>query len=950
MLYGRQAELDALHELLAAVRAGAGAGLVLRGEAGIGKTALLDALAATDGVRVLRAAGVESEVELPFAGLHLLLRPVLDRVGTLPEVQATALRGALGLAAGNGTDSDGFLVGLAALSLLAELAADRPLLVLVDDAQWLDRASAAALLFAARRLDADSVGMIFATRDVPDFPTPGLPELRLAGLADDAAGELLDAGGTGLDPVRRDRVLAAAAGNPLALLELPGALGDAADHGALPLTDRLRAAFRARLAGLTDGVRDLLLVAALDGTGELPVLLRAAARFGAGTGTGTGELDTAVRAGLLTVLDPDDRVAFRHPLVRATVAQDAPPGRRIAAHTALAAAWDTPGGADRRAWHLAAAATAPDEQIAVALTEAAARAAGRHGHAAEAAAYARAAELSEAADARLRRLTLAAEAAAEAGELDRSARLAADATAALAGTSPAGAEGRPATGEPSAGTDPSPVDDVDVRRAGGADPRLAARLLSVRAAASFWRGSLGTAHRAYLRAADLLAPIDAGASTALLVEAVHVGWYTGERELAEAYDRLATALGSDPGTPNAGDCEATAMARLTLLGVGPAIGRATPTEPSPDEAMATVRRLVARPGWQIMTAAVGIVLGQDGSTIDIGAEEVAQAHRHGRIGRLPQALFYLASGRAYAGWHEAAARDAATGVELAHATDQRQWAGRLREPLAHLAAVAGDEARVHRLVDDARADAAASDPDWDVPWVHSSLGLVELSLGRAEPALAELSALAAQRALFHIPAIRSVPDLVEAAVRAGRPDAAADALHQYRRWAAHTGQGWVAALVLRCEALLADDATAEQKYEAALAGSRRANRPFETARTALLYGEWLRRLRRRTEAREHLQAAVRAFDRLAAPPWAQRARAELAAAGQASEQAPTDTLAVLTPQERQIVLLAARGLSNKDIAGRLFLSPRTVGYHLYKAYPKLGVLSRGELPAVVGGS
>ncbi|WP_344319060.1 LuxR C-terminal-related transcriptional regulator, partial [Actinocatenispora thailandica] len=479
--------------------------------------------------------------------------------------------------------------------------------------------------------------------------------------------------------------------------------------------------------------------------------------------------------------------------------------------------------------------------------------------------------------------------------------------------------------------------------------RLAARLLSVRAAASFWRGQLGAAHRAYLHAADLLAPLDAGAATALLVEAVHVGWYSGERELTEAYDRLAAALAADHrATPNAGDCEATSMGRLTLLGTGPVIGRATPTEPAPDEAMATVRRMVRRPGWRIMTAALGIVLGQDGGTIDVGAEEVALAHRQGRIGRLPQALFYLASTRAFAGWHDAAARDAGTAAELARATDQRQWAGRLREPLAYLAAVAGDEARVRQLADEARADAAASDPDWDVPWVHWSLGLLELGLGRAEPALAELSTLAEQRALFHIPAIRSVPDLVEAAVRAGRPDAATEALGHYRRWAAHTGQGWIAALVLRCEALLGDDATAEPKYQAALAGSQRANRPFEVARTALLYGEWLRRLRRRTEARPQLQAAVRGFDRLSAAPWAQRARAELAAAGDAGEQAPTDTLAVLTPQERQIVLLAARGLSNKDIAGRLFLSPRTVGYHLYKAYPKLGVLSRGELPAVVG--
>ena len=941
MLCGRTAELAALDELVATVRAGGSASLVLRGEPGIGKTALLDHAAAAPGVRVLRAAGVESEAALPFAGLHLLLRPALDRVAELPAVQAAALRGALGLAPA--TDSDGFLVGLAALSLLAELAADQPLLVLVDDAHWLDRESAEALLFAARRLDADGVGIVFAARDAPGLAAPGLAELRLTALPDEAADELLTATAAGLDPAARRQILADAAGNPLALLELPATLDPPGRTDAVPdrprtdgsrpggsqaggpqaggywggggssvrpgprLTERLHQAFRARLYGLPQPVRDLLLVAALDDSGELAVLLPAVREFGAGV----DELDAAVRAGVLTVTEPHGRVAFRHPLVRATVAQDAPPGRRIAAHTALAAALDTPGGADRRAWHLAAATTGPDERVAAALEDAAARAAERHGHAASAAAYRRAAELSTAADTRLRRLTLAAEAAAEAGQLDQAVRLA---------------------------TEAPPPDD----------PRLAARLVGVRASASFWRGTLPAAHEAFLRAADLLADDDPVGATAMLVEALHVGWYTGERELTEAYDRLAATLAAEPRNAAGSDGEATAMGRLTLLATAPAIDRAAPDGVPPDEAMATVRRLLVRPGWQVMTAALGILLGQDGATIDIGAEQAARAYRQGRIGLLPQALFYLGSTRAFAGWHVEADRDVATAVDLAHATDQRQWAGRLREPQAYLAAIAGDEPRVRQVTDEALADAAAADPYWEVPWVHWSLGLLELGLGRAESALAELAALDAQRALFHIPAIRSVPDLVEAAVRAGQPEAAADALGHYRRWARHTGQGWTAALVRRCAALLADDAAAEPHYRAALSGSQRANRPFELARTALLYGEWLRRMRRRTEARQQLQTAVRIFDRSAAGPWAERARTELAAAGERTDPAPADALVVLTPQERQIVQLAAQGLSNKDIAGRLFLSPRTVGYHLYKAYPKLGVLSRGELPAIVG--
>ncbi|MGW5672832.1 AAA family ATPase, partial [Micromonospora sp. NPDC003776] len=378
MLYGRDAELAVLGKLLDTVRGGASGALVLRGEPGIGKTALL-AHADAAGLRVLRGVGVESEAELPFAGLHLLLHPALDRLDALPAVQAEALRGALGLAAGGAPDR--FLVGLAVLSLLSELADGGPLLAVVDDAQWLDRASADALLFTARRLGAEPVGLLFAAR-TDGFPAPGVPELSLSGLDPSAAAALLAEHAAGLDAGGRYRVLAEAVGNPLALIELPAAAVSAG--GALP--DRLREAFQARVRTLPESVRTVLEVVAADDTGDLGVLLRAAGKLGAGG----ADLDAAVRAGLVTA---EATVSFRHPLVRAAVWHGTPPGRRIAVHDALAVALDRPGDADRRAWHLASATIGTDERVAAELERTAAWAGERSGHAAAAAAYERAAQL-----------------------------------------------------------------------------------------------------------------------------------------------------------------------------------------------------------------------------------------------------------------------------------------------------------------------------------------------------------------------------------------------------------------------------------------------------------------------------------------------------------------------------------------------------------------------------
>jgi DNA-binding CsgD family transcriptional regulator len=888
-LYGRDAELAALSDLLDQARKGTSGTLVLRGDPGIGKTALVSCVTArADGFRVIRGTGIEEESELPFAGLHLLLRSALDRIDALPDVQAEALRGALGLARAGAPDR--FLVGLAVLSLLAELAADQPLLCVVDDAQWLDRASADALLFAARRLDSESIVLLLCAR-AGAFPAAGLPELTLRGLSAQASAELL---GDGLPASRRYRVLAEAAGNPLALLELPRVTG-VQPEVPLPLTDRLRAAFESQLTGLPELTGIVLLVAAAEGTGDLAPILRAAGTLGASL----ADLDAARTAGLIEV--SGSALSFRHPLIRAAVHHAAPLALRRRVHQALAAALDAPGQADRRAWQLAAAAAGPDEEIAAALERAAAQVRERGGDTGALAWYQRAAELSTDPVAKAGRLTLAAETAAGSGDLDQAAALAAESLGLIM------AEPAPESAQIAAQT--------------------AARALEVQATVAFLRGDPAAAHRRLLEASELIAPADQEQANALLIEAVHAGWYAGEDELAESVTRL-EGLHLRP----------TALERLLLRAVAPILGR--PADGSdPDSALAEARSAAAGnvPGL-VLVCGLALLVGQDQTAQQIGDELSRELRATGQIGWLPSVLFYSGSAQAYGGRHREALRTVEEGLRLARDTGQQRWADALAEPLALLAAARGDEQRCQRLA--AEALQRASRPAWSVPWTSSALGLLDLGLGRAESALTRLETLAAGRRFFHIPATRSTPDLVEAAVRLGRPEAAAEPLDLFETWSRTTGQRWTRALVHRCRALLDGD---HDQFRAALALHEQDGRPFDEARTQLLYGEWLRREKRKADARAQLRVALETFERLGAAPWAERARTELAATGITGRAADHGLSVGLTPQELQIVRLAAHGLSNKDIAAQLFLSARTVGHHLYKAYPKLGVASRGEL-------
>ncbi|WP_426503865.1 AAA family ATPase [Dactylosporangium sp. McL0621] len=851
MLIGRSQEQARLRALAEAARDGAGGALVLRGGPGIGKTALLDWAAELPAATVLRAAGAEFEADLPFAGLSQLLRPVLDRLDGLPAPQRDALAGAFGL--GPAHAADRLLVGFGVLSLLSSV--DGPLLCLVDDAQWLDSVSADALLFAARRLGAEGVALVLAARPGAMEPS-GLPELPLEGLGPADAERLLE---PGLDPAVRHRLLTEAEGNPLALLELPRT---AAPHaGALP--ERLREAFHGQIAALPPATRAALLAAAAEDSGDLAAVLRT---------TTAADLRPAEEARLIEVAG--GRVRFRHPLIRAAAYHGASLAERVAAHTALAGALTGPESADRRAWHRAAAATGPDDEVAAALEDSADTARARGGYGAAAAAYERAAELSTTPAAQARRLLLAAENGLHAGAL---------------GTAVALAE-----------------------RAGGldTDPAFLARVGFVEGQAWFWQGNFQAAY-------DLISY--GGAYR----HAVHPAWYLGEPALGECLDRLAR-LDADP------------VARYVVAAVR---GRPRPLAEVADRR--TALDPAVSPRDLVELCGFAFVAGQDAEAHELAAALAGRCRAEGLAGLLPTLLFFQAEAELFAGRHRDAAVSAAEGLALARDGGQPLWISQLSAVRALLAALAGDEDPCRAAVADALAAASPGCPPAGHTWAQWALALADLAQGRPEAAVPRLLPLQSDPYAHHVVAYRSIPDLIEAAVRAGTPSTVEPYLPRLAALADRTAQPWAQAVLLRCRALLSGD---EHEY---LLSLKLPVSAFERARTELLYGEWLRRARRKADARRVLQQALETFDRLAARPWSARARSELAATGLPSSPAsPEPAAARLTPQELQIARLAAQGLSNRDIAGQLFLSPKTVAYHLYKAYPKLGVTARTDLAAL----
>ncbi|NYI98720.1 DNA-binding CsgD family transcriptional regulator [Streptomonospora nanhaiensis] len=879
MLRGRTTELAALTRLLESAEAGAGGAVVLRGEAGIGKTALLDRAlhdAAGRGMRVLRLTGVEAEAALGFAGLVQLLWPLQDRLDALPPPQADALRAVLGAAAPRTPDR--FLTGLAVLTLLAELAEEAPVLVAADDAHWLDPASAEALLFAARRLAAERVAVVFAARD--GFAAAGVPEIPLHRLGPRDAERVL--AGRGLAPAALARIRDEAQGNPLALVEFAAAhdrgvvVGDCVPP--LPVTERVLAGFRERVDALPAGTRTLLLVAAADGRRDFARVLAASRALGAGP----DDLGPAERAGLVEV--SAERVAFRHPLVATAAYQRAALPERFAAHRALADAADDP---DCAALHLAAAAVDPDPQVGARLAAAAERALDRAAYSSAAHLFASAARIAARPE-RGRLLAAAADAALLAGDVGQAADLADRA-------------------------------DPDAE-----DPARRAALARIRSVVEFERGAAGAAARLLVDHTPAIAGTDPGTAAAMLRTAAGYAWFSDDpRALAVAAERLADMGRADPGVRGmAAAIEGDHERGLPLMAAHiEEVLAAQGGAPGADE-----RRMSA--------LYCAVIIGDDDAALALAEAEIAACRAAGLVGRLPKVLQAHAQALFRAGRHREAEASVAEAAAIARDTGLRRRGAELDVVLAFIAAVEGDTERCAALADGAtESNRAAAD---------AALVLCDVGHGRHAEALERLAA-ARQRGGHHTAVLMAATaDQVEAAARLAEPERAAADLDRFEVWARSGGQPWAQAVAARCRALLGGG---EDHFARALALHDKGGRPFERARSLLAYGEWLRRARRPGDARSPLRAALADFDRLRAAPWAERARAELRAVGAPASAVDTAAHPVdrLTPQELQVVRLAAEGHSSAEIGARLFLSRRTVEHHLYKAYPKLGVRSRREL-------
>ncbi|MGI5499775.1 ATP-binding protein [Lentzea sp. CA-135723] len=891
MLVGRRSERDRVAALLKQASSGRSAALVVRGDAGVGKSALLDdAVAAAGAVRVLRGVGIESEAELAFGALHLLLYPHLDRLDLLPAPQAAALRGAFGLSDAPATP---FLIGAATLTLLAELAAEQPLLCVVDDAQWLDRGSSDALLFAARRFQADPVAMLFAVREtaVP-FPTPGIEELRLPGLPPDEAAALLDQRSPGLTAPVRARVLEEAGGNPLALLELgaarlaaqrEGRAEPAHQVGPLPVTRRVQDAFRAQIAGLPLPCQSILLVAAADRFAGMDTVLRVARAVGADV----PDLAAAERAGLISVADGE--LTFRHPLVRAAAYQCATHHQRIAVHRAFADALTSAEVLDRRTWHLAAATTEPDETVAAELERTALRAERRGGAMAVSAAYDRAGRLSVDPELKARRIAKAALAAYDAGKPDRAARLAVEVTS-LTG-----------------------------------DPGVLADVTLLRGQIEYERTSPEADAALACEAARLVLVSDPERAVVMLTEMICAGRDAGALALVGEGGSVMSGLELEAGSHARAAADALISWGEVLAGRPAAAPLRTMLDVGREQDVDLMHRVVA--GFS------GLMLAEEEATVAVMDLMLAEVRAIGALTWVPYAQEVAAFAQMLRGEFVSAAACVAEAESLSSEFGMETEVAVLRSASVWIAAVTGDEERCRSLAAEVLAVLEGKHAV-GTALAHWGLGLLDLAAGRCGTAFEALEKVCTGPAR-HDFVIRAVADLVEAAVRDGRATDVAEPVAALRRWASQVDSPAATALLRRCEALLEDS---EEHFQAALAaGTGR----FDQARTQLLYGEWLRRRRRRGEARAQLEAALTGFTRCGAAIWRDRAAAELGE--RPSNQVADDPLKDLTPQEVQVVRLAAAGLSNKEIGAQLFLSPRTIGHHLYRAYPKLGVTRRIEL-------
>jgi DNA-binding CsgD family transcriptional regulator/tetratricopeptide (TPR) repeat protein len=895
---GRSRERDALDRLLETARRGRSAVLVIRGEAGIGKTALVrHAARQAAGFRVAQIAGVEAEMELPFAGLHRLCAPMLAKLEALPEPQQNALRVSFGLSSGDAPDR--FLVALAALTLSAEAAGERPLLCIVDDAQWLDGATSQVLGFIARRLLAESVALVFTVREPSDErELADLPELLLAGLQADDARALLAAVIPGpLDDRVRDRLIAETRGNPLALVELPRgrSTGELAGGFALPdagtVPSQIEDHFRHRIAALPEATQRLMLLAAADPVGDATLLWRAAARLGV-------ERQAAEPAAGQQLLEIGAQVRFRHPLVRSAAYRAATATERRAVHGALAAATDPETDPDRRAWHHAHAAIAPDEEVAGELIDSASRARSRGGIAAAAAFLEQAVTFTPDPGERASRALTAAQLKLGAGELS-----AAGALLAAADAGPLDVLGQARAQRVHAQM------AFDLRRGSDAPPML------VRTAQRLESLDLELARDTHLRA---------------LVAVIYAARLAEDPTPADvAQAALSAPLGPEP----------LPASQLMLLGLATRLtdgyAAAAPTLTAALRAYLAEERHL---DWSwVAYYLAAMELWDADAWFELASSQVELARATGALILLPFALDYLAT------FHIQAGNLSVASALIAEA--QSLDLGARAETLPYvplgLAAWRGDVSTCLNLLDVMIGGARSRGEGCAVTAAEYATSILYNGLGEFEPAFE-----AAQKATAADEIATSswaLSELVEAAARSGRPEIARESLDRLCERTSASGTAWARGTEARASALLEDGESAEHLYREAIDALGQSRMAAHLARARLSYGEWLRRANRRVDAREQLRRAHEVFATMGASGFADRARRELLATGEKVRKRRDDTRGELTPQEEQIARLARDGRSNPEIGAELYISHRTVEWHLRQVYTKLGITSRKGL-------
>jgi DNA-binding CsgD family transcriptional regulator len=839
-------------------------------------------------------------MELPFAGLQQLCAPMLDRLERLPAPQRDALGAAFGLT--DGTAPDRFLVGLAVLSLLAEAADERPLVCVIDDAQWLDRASAQALEFVARRLLADSVALVFAVRQSDaEQALTGFPELVVEGLRDDDARALLRSViSWPLDEQVRDRIVAETRGNPLALVELPRGLtpaelaGGFGLTGALALSGRIEASFQRRLAALPADTRRLLLLAAAEPMGDPALMWRAARRLG----IGAEAADAAESEGLLEV---GVRVTFRHPLVRSAIYRSASPAERRRVHGALAEATDPELDPDRRAWHRAEATAGPDEDVATELERSAGRAQGRGGLAASAAFLERSAALTPEPGRRAARGLAAAQAKAQSGAFD--------AGSALMSTAESG-----------------PLHELQ---------RAQADLLRAQIAFAVNRGS--DAPPLLLKAAKRLEPLDVELARDTYLEALQAAMFVGRLATGGGLLEVAQAAGQAPPAsqpPRPADLLLDGLARLITEGCqagAPLLRRAL--EAFRSEHLSREEGL----RWLWLACLAAVDLWDHETWYVLSTRHVELAREAGALGVLPIALISRMAAHLWAGELAAAA---SLVDELEIVTDAT---GSRLAPYGALglAAWRGREAEAAELIEASLNEVVARGEGQGLALVDWTSTVLFNGVGRYEDAMA-----AARQVSEHpeeLPYAWGLVELIEAATRSGNASGVGDALERLSETTRASGTDWALGIEARSRALLSDGEVAERLYREAIDRLGRTRVRVELARSHLLYGEWLRRERRRLDARGQLRTAHHLFADMGLEAFAARAERELLATGETARKRAVETSSQLTAQEAQVARLARDGLSNPEIGARLFISTRTVQYHLRKVFTKLGINSRMQL-------